>query len=109
MIKINLVDGHSHIFDGTTFDQGKDGERLSKQLDRVRNLMLDGIWRTLPEIESLTQFPQASISARLRDLRKDRFGAFRVERRRRGVGLYEYRVLPPLFDDQGQSSFLEVL
>jgi hypothetical protein len=94
-------------FDGSTFDSLLDGERLSKQLGTVRTLMADQIWRTLPEIERITRYPQASISARLRDLRKDKFGSYRVERRRReGPSvIWEYRVLPPFFDEEGQSAF----
>lgn len=37
----------------------------------------------------------ASISARLRDLRKPKFGGYVVERRRRTVGTWEYRVSLP--------------
>jgi hypothetical protein len=94
-------------FDGSTFDSSLDGERLTKQLEHVRKLMADQIWRTLLEIEAITGFPQASISARLRDLRKDRFGSYRVERRRRAgpVMIWEYRVLSPTFDPKGQGSF----
>ena len=82
-------------FDGPTFDPELDQARLTGQAHRVFNLMRDGVWRTLAEIEDSTQDPQASISARLRDLRKRKFGGFVVERRRRGDesrGLFEYRV-----------------
>lgn len=81
-------------FDGDTYDPEKDGARLGKQLLAVRKLMLDGIWRTLAEIERDTGYPQASVSARLRDLRKEKFGGYSVERRRSeyAAGLYEYRV-----------------
>lgn len=87
-------------FDGATFNEETDGGRLKAQLARVKNLMLDGQWRTLGEIEMLTGYPQASISARLRDLRKDRFGSYRVDRRRIGAGLYQYRVDPKPEDVQ---------
>jgi len=54
-------------------------------------------WRTLIEIEADLGFPQASISAQLRHLRKERFGSYCMEKRRRGAhrGTWEYRVLPP--------------
>lgn len=76
-----------------------DGPRLSRQLIRVKEYMRDGEWRTLRELEDALGYPQASISARLRDLRKPRFGSLMVERRRRGEGrgTYEYRVAPTLF------------
>ena len=57
--------------------------------------MRDGAWRTLDEISVAVGAPPASVSARLRDLRKEKFGAHLVERRSRGErgrGLYEYRV-----------------
>jgi hypothetical protein len=38
---------------------------------------------------------------RLRDLRKGKFGAYRVLRQNRGGGLWVYRVLPPLPSGQG--------
>ena len=82
-------------FDGATFDLPSDGARLKSQLVAVYRLMFDGQWRTLREIaDALGGQPEASVSARLRDLRKDRFGGFSVERRRRGEGrgLFEYRL-----------------
>lgn len=85
-------------FDGTTYEPDKDRGRLTLQLARVRKLMLDGQWRTLREIAQATSTPESSASARLRDLRKPKFGAYVVERRRRGaigVGLHEYRVSEP--------------
>ena len=87
----------SDKFDGATFEHKFDAARLKGQLKRVHSLMTDGQWRTLAEIESHTGDPAASISARLRDLRKERFGAFKMERRARGAranGLNEYRVVP---------------
>lgn len=85
-------------FDGITYEPKLDQKRLSGQVLRVFDVMRDGKWRTLAEIERITGDPQASVSARLRDLRKVRFGEFIVERRRRGKskrGLWEYQVLPP--------------
>lgn len=88
-------------FDGATYDAEIDGARLGSQLERVRDLMLDGTWRTIPEIRNAVRRPdelmsEASISARLRDLRKEKFGGYVVEHRRvRESGLWEYRVLPP--------------
>lgn len=78
--------------DGRTFDFRKDAKRLSDQHWRVLSLMRDGAWRTLAEIAAATKDPEASVSARLRDFRKPRFGAYTVERRRRDKGLHEYRI-----------------
>ena len=95
---------HQH-FDGETYEEEHDEERLSRQIIRVRSIMLDGQWRTLAEIAAITGDPQASISARLRDLRKRKFGSYIVNRRRRGLkkhGLFEYQLLPRLPDNEDQ-------
>jgi RIO-like serine/threonine protein kinase len=84
-----------HAFNGPELDT-KDNDRLSKQHETIRALMSDHEWRTLAEIEQRLGYPQASISAQLRHLRKTRFGGYIVERRRRHAGTYEYRVLEPV-------------
>lgn len=85
-------------FNGPDYDPKLDQARLTGQILRVHDCMIDGVWRTLWEIESITGDPQASISAQLRHLRKRRFGSFLVEKRRRGVstqGLFEYKLIKP--------------
>jgi predicted transcriptional regulator len=85
-------------FDGKTYEAKLDQNRLGRQMKQVFALMSDGQWRTLAEIEAATWEPQASISARLRDLRKPRWGSYTVNRRRRGDGrrgLFEYQVPQP--------------
>jgi len=82
-------------FDGATYEPQHDKKRLTTQLGRVFNMMSDGEWRTLPEIAKGASAPEASVSARLRDLRKEKFGGFSVERRSKGdrdSGLWEYRL-----------------
>lgn len=79
-------------FDGTTFDPSEDRERLSRQLDRVRELMSDGEWHSLAYLAEKCRASEPSVSARLRDLRKDRFGGHVIERRREEGGLYLYRM-----------------
>lgn len=76
-------------FRGSTFSAELDGLRLNKQLRAVAECMADGQWRTLAEIAAATGAPEASASARLRDLR--RLG-LTVDRRRRTKGQHEYRV-----------------
>lgn len=83
-------------FDGATFEPAADGARLAGQLERVLALMRDGEWRTLAEIAAAVGGSEAGVSARLRDLRKPRFGRFWVDRDRRSGGLFVYRVRPPL-------------
>ena len=82
-------------FDGKTYDHAKDNLRLKTQLARVLSVMYDNQWKTLGEISAVTKDPQASISARLRDLRKQKFGGYVIERRNRGLatdGLFEYKL-----------------
>jgi len=80
------------LFDGPDVSE-KDTVRLTGQLSKVRSLMSDGQWRTLAEIAAVAHGSEAGVSARLRDLRKPRFGNNSVERRRRtSNGLWEYRV-----------------
>lgn len=80
-------------FDGDTFDPDRDAIRLTKQWWDVWSLMSDGRWRTLHRIGLSTGHPEASVSARLRDFRKPRFGGHKVERNYLGSGLWQYRVL----------------
>lgn len=80
-------------FDGADLNTKRDGLRLTNQYRVIFDLMRDGRWRTMREIERLTGFPQASISAQMRHCRKPRFGAHTVEKRYLGNGLYEYRLI----------------
>ena len=73
-------------------DEDSRTARLSAQLVAIRDLMLDGRWRTLAEIERATGAPQASISAQLRHLRKRRFGRYVVEKQHVEHGLWQYRI-----------------
>lgn len=79
-------------FDGATYEHERDGQRLNAQYLRAFTLMRDGKWRTLAEISEITGDPEASVSARLRDMRKVRFGSHTVNRRYRGEGLFEYQL-----------------
>lgn len=83
-------------FNGSDYVPSKDNVRLSGQIERVFKLMRDGKWRTLSEIQNATNDPQASISAQLRHLRKERFGNHEVNKRNRGErenGLFEYQLV----------------
>ena len=85
-------------FNGPAYSAEHDQARLSGQIKRVHDAMIDGKWRTLGEIEAITRDPPASISAQLRHLRKKRFGSFVVNKRARGersAGLWEYQLQRP--------------
>jgi len=86
-------------FDGTrggeTFEYYLDGFRLNAQHKRVFEVVRDSQWYTLAEIASKTGDPEASVSARLRDFRKMKYGGFDLLRERRGPpkrGHWEYRL-----------------
>ena len=82
---------------GPAYDQHLDGARVARQHEQIRDLCITGYWRTLSEIAKLTGYPEASVSAQLRHLRKPAFGEYIVDKRRReGAGLWEYQVRRPL-------------
>jgi hypothetical protein len=90
-----MIDEIPAIF-GKTFEPEHDGPRLTSQQKRVEALMGDGGWRTLPaivaEMKKLyrVQCGEASVSARLRDMRR---GGWVIERQRTAPnsGLWAYR------------------
>ena len=81
----------SFDFDGDTYEPVLDRARLQTQLQRVHELMLDGRWRTLKDIADAVGGTEASVSARLRDLRKAPFFLL-VARERIAGGLFKYCV-----------------
>ena len=84
---------------GIDYDPALDDDRLKKQMGRVFACVIDGKWRTLSEIKTITGDPEASVSAQLRHLSKERFGSYRLFKRPRGDrrrGLFEYQLLPPV-------------
>jgi hypothetical protein len=83
-------------FDGKTYVRALDHSRLTGQKGVVFEVLSNGAWWTLAELEGETGFPQASISARIRDLRKPEFGGYNVPGRRRTTATWEYK----LFDVQ---------
>lgn len=89
-------------FDGQTIVPALDNKRLTGQWKAVFELISDGKWRTLVEIKQEMWFrygiaaSEAGVSARTRDLRKERYGGHTVNRRRRGAaerGLHEYQLI----------------
>ena len=81
---------------GRTVDVLEDGERISGQRQRVRDFMLSRTrYCSLKSIAKAVGDPPASVSARLRDLRKPEFGGYVVHTRRRSRGVWESRVYTP--------------
>lgn len=80
-------------FDGSTYEHERDGSRLAEQTRVVFSVMKDGQFRTLSLLAQMTGAPEASVSARLRDLRKPRFGGHTVNREYLGRGLFQYQLV----------------
>jgi hypothetical protein len=81
-------------FNGPEYVPTRDWERLTTQVGRVFTCMKDRQWRTLREISNATNDPEASVSAQLRHLRKERFGSHTVNRKHIKNGLYKYQLIP---------------
>jgi hypothetical protein len=95
-------------FAGAGYEARHDRARLARQVERIRMYMVAvETWRTLREIKAVlekayapTVFPESSISAQLRNLKKPPYSHQLLKRRRIGVhgpgaGIWEYRLLPP--------------
>lgn len=79
-------------FDGVTY-QDKDFTRLSGQLLRVFEVMKDGRWYGASQLCELANVSPLSITARIRDLRKRKFGSHTIERKLIIGGYHEYRLV----------------
>lgn len=79
-------------FDGATYCPKHDEARLGRQMQAVKDYMLSHEWVTLPQLHAAIGGSEAGLSARLRDLRKPRFGGYTVDRKRIEGGLFAYRV-----------------
>jgi hypothetical protein len=94
-------------FAGRAYDARLDRARLTLQIERIRTHMFGAGWRTLREIKTALEeihapavFPESSISAQLRNLKKQPYFLQLLRRRRAGVrgsgsGIWEYKLLPP--------------
>lgn len=87
--------------DGESYNPCEDGQRLRTQHEIVLEIMSDGQWRTFDQIVKQiydryeVMASPNGVSARLRDLRKPKFGEHTVDKRRveGHQGLFEYRVV----------------
>lgn len=79
--------------DGDTYEPGRDKVRLNAQQQRVFDEVCDEQWHTLRDLSESLGDPEASISARLRDFRKPKFGGHEVEREYVQDGIWRYRLL----------------
>ena len=87
---------------GPAYEAKHDEKRIMSQMEKVKYVLQQaaqyGGWMTLAELARKTNYPEASISAQMRHLRKPRFGGYTIEKRRVGIpslGLWEYRLTLP--------------
>lgn len=66
--------------------------RLGAQLQSVIRCMSDMRWRTLRQISDETGAPEASVSARLREIEAKGYG--RKQTLREPGGLWQYKIVP---------------
>ncbi len=75
-----------------------DADRLRGQQERVETIMIDGYWRTIPQLQKLLKhrfgqlYSETSISARIRAMRKRGYIVTHA-RTRAGSNLYQYRAV----------------
>jgi len=79
-------------FEGATYDEVLDKDRLLTQLDKIYEAIKDGNWYSLAQLASMTGAPEASVSAQLRNLRKQKHGGHIIDRRR-VYNFYEYSLV----------------
>ena len=98
-LRADRLKGDAMTFDGETIDKAEDEERLKTLLTFVLHVMADGRYHTLSEILHAVRRlagkligTEASVSARLRDLRKEKFGGYIIRRERVSGGLFRYQL-----------------
>jgi len=71
-------------------------EGAREMQSRCLALLQDGKWHALSEFLAVCgmKYGTASLTARIRDLRKTKFGAHNIESRSKGTSLFEYRLVP---------------
>src|SRR5262245_54754043 len=79
-------------FGGASYAPARDYERMNGQLRRTYDAMEDGHWHSLNGLAASAGGTVASVSARVRDLRKRKYGARVVERKHIKDGLFLYRM-----------------
>lgn len=82
-----------------TLNRNRDGARLWSQFQAVKTAMGNNQWWTIDQLETELMHKYGiratptGISARIRDLRKEKFGGYRVDNRNVSGGLWEYRLV----------------
>lgn len=92
---------------GAGFDETRDRVRLIRQIDCIVAVVIAGDWWTIQKLVAVLRrrysdvgFPENSVQAQLRNLRKE---GYDVERRHIANGLFEYRVAELVNPGVGQA------
>lgn len=88
-----IIDFTGIKFHGSDYDHERDGVRLGNQANQVFELMKDGRWRSIREVSIAINQPETSVSAQLRNLRKQRFGGHTVNKVHIGEGFWRYQLI----------------
>lgn len=80
-------------FYGAGINTAEDVKRVKGGLKKIYLHVRDGERHTLAEISAATGVPEASVSAGLRSLRREKYGAHTVLRHHVGNGLHTYRFI----------------
>ena len=92
---MNTPQENLKVFDGPDLTT-QDNQRLTTQYNKIFNYMSDGRYRTLYQIAKDLNYPESSVSAQLRHMRKPRFGSHTINRKRIETpngGVYEYQLI----------------
>lgn len=79
---------------GKTYNPKKDMDAISRQCRAVWAVVKDGEWYSLERIKELTGAPEASVSARIRDLSNKHGCTYEKKRDPNHRGLWWYRFEP---------------
>lgn len=92
---MNTIPKNQKVFDGQDLND-QDNHRLTTQYDNIFNYMKDGVYRSLYQISKNLDYPESSVSAQLRHMRKPRFGSHTINRKRIKTptgGTYMYQLI----------------
>ena len=91
---INKILNSHPEFDGVDYESPRDKGRLMTQKKSILDYMINHAekWVTLRQISKACQAPEASVSAQLRNFRKEKFGSHTVHRKHVKNGLFAYQL-----------------
>lgn len=79
-------------FQGDDYVATRDRDRLTSQIKKIYLHMRDEQWRSLKDISNELDIPHSSVSAQLRNLRKESFGSHKIHRKHLQGGFYLYKL-----------------